>query len=218
MALCLGAFTAEAQYSQFSSEGVGPYFRVGAGPSFFENGRLTQFGEPTGKTVEFNTGLVADAAIGYAFNKYIATDFEFGGVGAEIKSVPGYFTDHTYLDNLSFLANVTLSFPIPRTIVVPYISVGGGGSVTVLDTDGFGNNRVSVFGSDSDTVFAWQASAGLQFRLNGSMLMGVGYKYFATEDSSFNYPPVYPDRGPNLPIAFEGVKTHSVMFIFQMRF
>jgi opacity protein-like surface antigen len=216
--LCLGATAGRAQYYSDTPSGAGPYFRVGLGPSFFEDGRLTQFGGPANSKVEFNTGFAGDAAIGYAFNQYIAADFEVGGVGAEIKSVPGFYTRHTYLDNVSYLANVTLSCPIPRTIVVPYIGVGAGGSTTVFDTDGFGNNFVTVFGNDTDTVFAWQARAGLRFRLNSQMSLGVGYKYFATEDSSFGYGPGFPGGGPNLPISFDGVRTHSVMVTFQMNF
>ena len=216
--LYLGATAARAQYYSDTPLEAGPYFRIGLGPSFFEDGRLTQFGGPADSTVKFKTGLAGDAAIGYAFNKYVAGDFEVGGVGAEIKSVPGFFSDRTYLGNVSYLANVTLSCPIPRSIVVPYIGVGAGGSTTVFDTDGFGNNLVGVFGNDSDTVFAWQVRAGLRFRLNQLMSLGVGYKYFATEDSSFSYSPAFPGSGPNLPIAFEGVRTHSVMVTFQMQF
>ncbi len=218
LTLCLGTSAGFAQNYFIAPEGAGPYLRVGVGPSFFENGRLTQFGGPAGNPVEFKTGLAADAAFGYAFNKYLATDLEIGAVGAEIKSVPGFFTDRTYLDNVSFLANVTLSYPIPRTIVVPYIGAGAGGSVTVFDTDGFGDESIGVFGNDSDTVFAWQAFAGLRFKLNRHMSLGLGYKYFTTEDSSFSYPPAFPGLGPNLPLAFSGVKTHSVMVTFRMNF
>ena len=197
---------------------AGPYFRLGLGPSVFEDGRLTQFGGPTDSTIKFRTGFAGDGAIGYAFNRYVAADFEVGGVGAEIKSVPGYFSYRTYLGSVSYLANVTLSCPIPRTIVVPYIGVGAGGSTMVFDTDGFGDNYVGLYGSDSDTVFAWQARAGLRFRLNSQMSLGIGYKYFATEDFSFSYPPAFPGSGPNLPIAFDGIRAHSVLFTFQMNF
>jgi opacity protein-like surface antigen len=63
-------------------------------------------------------------------------------------------------------------------------------------------------------VFAWQVRAGVLFRLNRQMSFGIGYKYFATEDTSFSY----SGGGPNLTAGFGGVKTHSVMAIFQMNF
>lgn len=218
-AICLSAPAAGAQGLRFSTEGAGPYFRADVGPSFFQDGRLNSFGGSTRKDVEFETGFALDAAIGYAFNKYLATDLEFGIVGAEIDSVPGFFVnDFTSLYNAPFLANVILSCPIPGSIVTPYIGAGAGGSVTVFDTDGFGNSTDAVFGDDTDVVFAWQAFAGLRFELNRNISLGVGYKYFTTEDSSFSYPPLFPGTSPNFRVGFDGVKTHSVLFTFQMRF
>ncbi|HEU0011231.1 MAG TPA: outer membrane beta-barrel protein [Verrucomicrobiae bacterium] len=219
LAICLGAPEAGAQGLRFSTEGAGPYFRAELGPSFFQEGRLNKFGGSTRNDVDFETGFAANAAIGYAFNKYLATDFEFGFVSAEIDSVKGFFVnDNTVLYNAPFLANLTLSYPIPRTIVTPYIGAGVGGSVSVFDTDGFGNSTDAVFGDDTDVVFAWQAYAGLRFELNKNVSLGIGYKYFSTDDSSFSYPPLFPGTGPDFRVGFEGVKTHSVLFTFQMKF
>jgi opacity protein-like surface antigen len=213
LALCFGANVAQAQtYSNFP-EGAGPYFRVGVGPSFFENGQITDFGGPTSGRVEYRSGFATDAAVGYAFNKYVATDFELGAVGAEINNVPGYSSRNSYLFNFPFLANVTLSYPIPRSIVTPYIGVGVGGANSVFDTDHFSDGSTTVTGSENDTVFAWQAFAGLRFQLNSRMSLGIGYKYFATGNPTFSYPP-----SPNFDVGFQGVRTHSILFTFQMNF
>jgi opacity protein-like surface antigen len=215
----LSATAAGAQGLRFSTEGAGPYFRTELGPNFTQDGRLTKFGSSTRNNVEFDTGFTFDAAVGYAFNKYLAADFEFGYIGTTIDSVSGYFVnDDTFLYNAPFLANVTFSYPIPRTIITPYIGAGVGGSVTVFDTDGFGNSSDAVFGSDTDVVFAWQAFAGLRFELNKQISMGVGYKYFSTEGSSFSYPPLFPGTGPDFHVGFDGVRSHSVLFAFQMKF
>ncbi len=210
LGLCLGSSSVCAQYYRFGGEGAGPYFRAGLGPSFFQDSTLTEFAGPANNKVEFDTGVAGDAAIGYAFNKYIATDFEVGFVGAEIKSVEGFYSDDSTLFSVPFLVNLTLSLPIPRSLVVPYIGAGVGGSATEFDTDGFGNYRGQVWGNDSDTVFAWQAFAGLRFKLNPQMWLGLGYKYFATDDVSFG--------DSDFRVSFEGAKTHSVMFTFQMYF
>jgi len=219
LAICLGAPAAGAQGLRFSTEGAGPYFRTEVGPTFYQDGTLNKFGGSVRKDVEFDTGFTFDAAIGYAFNKYLATDFEFGFIGADINSVKGFFVyDNTTLYNAPFLANITFSYPIPRTIVTPYIGGGVGGSLTVFDTDGFGNSTDAVFGDDTDFVFAWQAFAGLRFDLNKHMSLGLGYKFFSTEDTSFSYPPLYPGTGSNFRVGFDGVKSHSVLFTFQMKF
>jgi len=217
LSLCLGAAVAQAQNYYQLPEGAGPYFRMDVGPSFFENGELTEYGTPGSSPVKYRTGLAADGAIGYAFNKYIAADFELGYVGAKIDNVPGFISDNSYVYNVPFLANVTLSYPIPRTIVVPYIGVGVGGADVIFDSDMFGPSSSDfVTGRENDVVFAWQAFAGLRFRLARNLSLGVGYQYFATEDPTFSYPNIFTPG--NFDVGFRGVQTHSVMASLEWRF
>lgn len=213
VSLCLGAAVAQAQYYYELPPGAGPYFRMDVGPSFFRNGQLTEYGAPVSSPVKFRTGLAADGAIGYAFNQYVAADFEIGYVGAKIDNVPGFISDNSYLYNVPFLANVTLSYPIPRTIMVPYIGVGVGGADVIFDSDMFGPSSSDfVVGPEDDVVFAWQAFAGVRFRLARDLSLGVGYKYFATEDPTFTYPP------DSFPVGFKGVQSHSVMVTLEWKF
>ena len=97
--------------------------------------------------------------------------------------------------------------------MTPYIGAGVGGANSVFDTDSFTDGSTIVSGSESDVVFAWQAFAGLRFQLNSRMSFGIGYKYFATGNPTFSYPP-----SPNFDVGFQGVRTHSVLFTFQMNF
>jgi len=180
---------------------------------------MTQFGSSTKSDVEFDVGYTLNVAVGYAFNKYLAADFEFGFNGTEIDSVDGHFVnDDTFFYNAPFLANITFSYPIPRTIITPYIGAGAGGTVSVFDTDGFGDGNTAVFGDDSDVVFAWQAFAGVRFELNKEISLGVGYKYFVSDKTDFSYPPLFPGSGPDFHLGFDSVASHSVLFMFQMKF
>jgi opacity protein-like surface antigen len=218
LTLCLVAAAADAQQYSTFPEGAGPYSRLELGGSVFQDGTLTSFGGPTDSKVTYDVGFAASAAFGYAFNPYIAADFEFGAIGTKIHSVSGYYLGDTYLDNVPFIANLTLSLPIPRTILVPYIGGGVGGSLSVFNTDGLGNDSVVVYGDDSEVVFAWQAFAGLRFNLNEKMTLGIGYKYFVTQDTSFSYPPAYPGTGPNFSLSFEGIRSHTALVAFQVKF
>jgi len=206
LSLCLGAAVAQAQYYSYIPEDAGPLFRLGVGPSFFQDSRLTQFGGPVSSPVDFETGLAFDAAFGWAFNKYAAVDFETGYIGAKINSVPGYFSDNSRLYNIPFLVNVTLSYPIPRTILVPYVGAGVGGADMIFDTDSFSDGADTVVGSENDVVFAGQVFAGMRFRLSRNFSFDLGYKYFATSDPTFTYPP------DNFNVGFRGVRTHSILF------
>jgi opacity protein-like surface antigen len=213
---CLGAVVAQAQYYAYLPEGAGPTFRLGIGPSFFEDGKLTQFSGPgiptTGpvpSTVNYDTGLAFDAALGWAFNQYAALDFETGFIGAKINNVPGYSSDNSRLYNVPFMVNATLSYPIPHTNIVPYVGAGVGGADMVFDTDNFTQNSSGIFvsGSENDVVFAGQLFAGVRFQLARHLALDLGYKYFATDDPTFSYPP-----SPNLDVGFKGARTHSVLF------
>lgn len=225
---CLGASVsvAEAQYYWLLPEGAGPYFRFGVGPSFFQNGTLKEYAlegtplfSPQNQPVSYDTGVAADMALGYAFDKYISLDFESGYIWAQLDNIPGYIVNDSSIGNVPLLVNATLSLPIPHTNIVPYIGGGAGGAVVDFNARDFSDaaGNVTVDGSDSDTVFAYQAFAGVRFMLTPNLSLGVGYKYFVTGNPGFTYPPLNPAE-PNLDIAFKGVHTHSVMFTLQWNF
>ena len=209
--------SAQSRY-YWSTEGAGPYCRFAIGPTFFQQGKLTGFGGPANSPVNYDVGFAADTAFGYAFNKYLATDFQFGFLGTSINSVPGYFSSNSYVSQLPFLANVIFSYPIRRTLLVPYLGAGLGGSFTSFSTDGFGDTATGVFGTESDVVFAWQAFAGLRVNVNRDMSVGIGYRYLTTMNPTYSYPPGYPFTGPNWDVTFKGIQSHSVLFDFQFRF
>jgi opacity protein-like surface antigen len=93
--------------------------------------------------------------------------------------------------------------------------VGAGGSATIFDTDSFSNGAITLFGDDSDVVFAYQAFAGVRFDLNERMSLGIRYKYFATEDSSYRFDSSF---GPPVRLGIEGVRTHLVTVSFNLKF
>jgi len=208
-----GATAQEYSSSYYFPEGAGPYFQLEAGPTFFNNGNVKTFGGPAVGRVEYNTGGMINAAAGYAFNQYVAAGLELGFNGAKIDNARGYFSDNSRIYNLPFMANVTLSCPIPHTILTPYAGVGAGGADVVFDTDGFSDGVTTVVGTENDVVFAWQAFAGLRLQLNRHVSLGLGYKYFATGDPTFSYPP-----SPKFDVGFKGAQTHSVLASVQVIF
>ncbi len=187
-------------------EGAGPYAQIEAGPTFYQNGQLKTYGGPTSASVHYRVGASADADFGYAFNKYIAAGVETGVNGTRIDNIPGYSLRSADIYNIPFLANVTFSYPIPHTILTPYIGGGAGGSDSVFNPRYMRDGFTEVEGSENDVVFAWEAYAGVRFQLARNLSLGVGYKYFGTANPNFSYPP-----SPNFNVGFKGVETHSIM-------
>ena len=108
LVILTGAAAAHAQTYYYYPEGAGPYLRAGIGPAFFQNGRVNNFGGPAGGTIDYQTGLSADVAMGFAFNKYVATDLELGFVGAKLQSAQGYSSANSYLYEAPFMCNLIL--------------------------------------------------------------------------------------------------------------
>jgi opacity protein-like surface antigen len=218
---CLGTALAQAQYYWYLPEGAGPYFRAGVGPTIFQDGTLKTFSGafPTVNgpqaPVSYDVGVAADAALGYAVDKYFGIDFESGYIWGRINNVSGYDSNGSTIANVPLLVNGTLSLPIPHTNIVPYVGAGVGGAVSSFEAHGFGPTGGSTFayGTETDAVFAYQAFAGVRFMLSPSVSVGLGYKYFATGNPTFDYPP-----NPDLYVGFKGVQTHSILFTLQVNF
>lgn len=203
---------------------AGPYFRAGVGPTFFQDSSLKSYGfgsagynGPSGK-VDYNVGVSGYAAFGYAFNRYVGLDFQTGYTWGQMNSVQNYVANDSTMGNVPFLANVTLSMPIPHSNIVPYIGGGLGGSDSIFNARTFYPvnapiNNNTLYGSESDVVFAWQAFAGVRFRLDPNFSLGIGYDFFETGNPTFSYPP-----GPNLNAEFQGIRAHTIMFTLQANF
>ena len=76
------------------------------------------------------------------------------------------------------------------TRVTPYFG-GGVGFATLHLKETFGTDtttgrRSRLYRSDDDTVFAYQAGAGLEIALTKMLSLDVGYRYFGTTKAKFN--------------------------------
>jgi hypothetical protein len=175
----------------FFPPNAGPYATFDGGPTFYQDGELKSFGGPASGRVHFGVNATT------------------------IDSIPGYSLRDAQFYNIPFLATVTFTYPIPHSLVTPYIGGGVGGSDSVFDPSNMSNNNTQNFvtGEEDDVVFAWEAYAGLRFQLNPNMALGIGYKYFGTGNPNFSYPPA-----PNFNVEFKGVETHSILASFTWRF
>jgi opacity protein-like surface antigen len=202
---------------RFITADAGPYSKFEVGPTFQQDGEITKFtGFPDGNNISYDVGFAFDAAIGYAFNKWVSVEGEFGWNGNSIDKVQGIQQSDTFLYNAPFLVNVVFQYPIHRTRLVPYVGGGVGGSASIFDTDIFSNGAVTIVGSDTVVVFAYQAFAGLRFEINENMFAGVGYKYFGTSNATFSFDSAF--GGPDLDLGISGASTHMVLFSFNMKF
>ncbi len=82
-----------------------------------------------------------------------------------------------YLDNLMF--NVLLRYPEGR--IHPFIGAGiGGSSMNINNTESTPGGVVLNVASESQSAFAWQFLAGINFEIAPNLSAEVTYRYFGT--------------------------------------
>jgi len=152
---------------------------------------------PKAATVNYDAGWDVDATIGYDFGAFraeaevgyrranissysstLTTPF-LGSANQPLNAIPGtYNYAGGTTSALSFMVNGMLDFGDDDGVTG---FVGGGVGVARVATN-VGLNTRSDFIDDSDTVFAWQAIAGVRAPLTDSIDVSLKYRFFNADD------------------------------------
>jgi opacity protein-like surface antigen len=193
------------------------YIKADAGPAWTQDTDLEEFfGEDvSGAEVKFETALRLGVTFGYLVTSWFAVEAETGFTSGEIDSIRGANRVDAWFSNVPLLFNVRFQYP-RDSFIRPYIGAGIGMSFTALDTDPIDYGNTIMWGYEDDVVFAYQFFAGLRFRINERMGIGVEYHYFGTTEPEFD-----ADVGPGFTsdvIRFGKIETHAVTIAFDYRF
>jgi len=140
----------------------------GANPGFDITGAL-------GK--ELGDGFRAEGELGYRqIEMGHATVYAAGGNGIH----SGYATGNSHA--FSVMGNGYYDFKQLGGPFVPYVGAGIG--FANVSMDGVGVNGVSTV-DDNSVVFAYQAMAGVGYKLTPESTIFTGYRYFAADDPTF---------------------------------
>ncbi len=209
--LVLGAGLAHAQNTRF-------YVQGDLGGNVTEDLDLKEFFGPVapGSKVKLDPGLRAGVRGGYQVCDYFAPEVELGFYGNRIDSITGATRVHdASFANVPFLLNARLQYP-NRSRLTPYIGGGVGFAESLLSVDEIVINDIHVHGDNSDTVFAYQAFAGLRFTLNPQMGISLEYHYFVADSpkwqSDFSF------GTPSDTMSFGRSYTHAASIAFDFRF
>jgi len=206
----LSAFTVGGQETRF-------YVRGDAGGAWTPDADVKAFlgSQSPGSKVKFDPGIRFGFAAGYHVTDWFAAEAETGVMACSIDSITGIgatSTDASFA-NVPFLINARFQCPTPCRLT-PYVGGGLGASATVLDVDHIDFDGGRLRGSQSTAVFAYQAFAGLRYKLNEQMGLSLEYHYFATTEPKWR---VDFTAGPDT-IRFGGIETHAVSIAFDYNF
>lgn len=171
-----------------------PYVSVFAGVSIPESTNVTtnDFNNNTtfNDRVAFDTGVYAGGTAGFDFG-LLRLEGELSYRHSNIKSITDQSDGFQFqnvdgnLGALTFMANAFVDLHNPSPIT-PYFGGGAGFAVLNLsDTFAGAPTQGLLYPNGSQTVFAYQAGAGLEIALNRLFSLDLGYRYFATDKAGF---------------------------------
>ena len=141
---------------------------------------------------KYDTGFVVGGAIGYDFGQTM------GPLGMRLEGEVSYrnnsVKEHVVGGNAvggsdafgetsAFAGMANMLFDLNTGM--PFSIYGGGGiGVANVEFDGHGVTDPGVVMDDNDTVFAWQAIAGVGYEFTPGWIFDVQYRYFNASDVS----------------------------------
>src|SRR5579872_5880508 len=150
------------------AQNTGLYIKADVGGNITQDADLKEFFGPVapGTKVKFDPGLRAGLAGGYQITDWFAAEAEVGFLENRIDSITGADRLHdAWFENVPFLINGKLQYP-NSTPFTPYAGAGVGFSEAIINVGHIDIGGTSLHGDINDTVFAWQAFAGVRYRLN----------------------------------------------------
>jgi OmpA-OmpF porin, OOP family len=200
------------------SQGTRFYVKADVGGNITLDADLKEFFGPVapGTKVKFDPGFRAGATGGYQFTDWFAGEVEVGYLENRIDSITGADRVHNaWFGNVPFLVNGKLQYP-NRSPLTPYIGAGVGFSEAIINVGRIDIGGTSLHGDVNDTVFAYQAFAGLRYSLNERMGLSLEYRYFAADGA--NWQADFTSGTASDTMRMGHTQTHAISVAFDFRF
>lgn len=159
-----------------------PYIELDLGASipFNSKASISLNDEIANTDASYKPTIAFTSAVGYAFNQNFRVDLEYGYQEPDFDKIAGVNMDGVAsLAVHTALANGYYNFR-NSTKITPFIG-GGVGAAFLEINSGAG-------GSLSDTVLAYQGTAGAFYAVNEHLAVTGSYRYMDTEDGAFGIP------------------------------
>lgn len=192
----------------------GFYLQGDVGVALAEDTELKEFLIPTpGWKMKLNTGARLSLAGGYHFNDYLGVQLETGYIYNDVKSISLMGSYDAAVSHVPLLVDFVVRYDKPDSKFAPFAGVGVGGDISIFTVDHErAPNGSVVDGSGGDVVFAWQAFAGLRYRLTEKISVGGAYKFFWADGANWD---VEHSRGD---IRSGSASVHSLVADITFRF
>ena len=193
------------------------YVRADVGGTVTEDTTLKEFFGPVapGTKVKFDPGIRVGLVAGYQLTDWFAGEFETGVMANNIESISGADVDNASFSNVPLLVNAVFRLP-GASRFVPYLGGGVGGAAASLNSDHITIGGTTLDGGMSTMVFAYQAFAGIRYRINDRMGINLAYHYFGTSDPDWKASATSGTASEHMQ--FTSMETHAASIAFEFRF
>ncbi len=161
--------------------------------------------------VTFDPGARLDCELGYNFTKNWAAELEVGLIINQVAHSYALGTDFMSVDftELPVMVNVIYTRPLGHHFSA-YVGGGVGGVFSDYSNE-FGGT------TPSDSVFAFQGTAGVKYAINERWDVGVAYKFLGTTGHDVGPGVAYDGITPT-EYKSDGTMTHSVLVALTCKF
>lgn len=194
------------------------YVKADVGGNITEDTDLKEFFGPVapGSKVKLDPGVRAGLTGGYQLLDWFAPEVQVGYMENRIDSITGADRIHNaWFGNVPFLLNGKLQYP-NSSPVTPYVGAGVGFSEAIINVGRIDIGGTSLHGDIADTVFAWQAFAGLRYKLNDQMGLSLEYRYFAADGARWQAD--FTQGTASDTMRMGRTQTHAISVAFDFRF
>jgi opacity protein-like surface antigen len=177
--LCASAYARDRSKNRTKAQSTGFYIGGNAGLNLLGDSSLEN-GSSLG--IEYDSGYLVGGSLGYDFGEFrldAEVAYKTNDASDIITTPSGGFTADGSTSVLSYMINGYFDIPINRSLK-PYLGAGIGYATVTLDVGIPG--VFPTLADDSDSVLAYQFSAGVGYEISRTTTLNLGYRYFATED------------------------------------
>lgn len=218
--LAVSAVALVAPLVTASAEGNRFYLKADIGGTSTRDVELREY---FGQAIAANSELELDPGVrlgflaGYGLTDWLAAEVETGVTANSIENITGATRTDGSLAHVPFLLNLKLHVP-DKSRFAPYVGAGVGLASTILTADDIQIGPTIFDGSAADTVFAWQAFAGVNFAVNEEISLGVEYRFFRADPATVKADDFIGVPPPSDRIRLGRSETHSLSIALKIRF
>lgn len=203
-----------------SSLTQGLYADVNLGGTYQQNATVETTISPSGgsptvtsQNSSFNIGVRGDVVFGYLLSPSWAAEFNSGLIWnstGNSQPYPQNVNLNTYTVPILVDAVYRIPFKGPWS---SYVGLGAGGALSILSYEASSYNQGSY-----SFVFAYQAKAGLEYRLTDNASIDLAYEFLGASEPSWSFNQTVGANTTDYTVKEKGFFTHSVVLSFTWTF